>query len=86
MSNKKTPIKPASKQTKDHIAYFEGKKPIGEVLNMDNGRKKLKLSPAAGKAEKKLINFTVKYEYIVLGLAVAVISALAIWLMVGSRG
>lgn len=79
MSNKKTVMKPASKKTKEAIQFFKGNRSAVDLLEADNGRKKLKISPAAGKAEKKLINFTVKHEYIVLGLAVAAISLIALW-------
>lgn len=81
MSNKKTVLKPASKKTKEAVQFFKGNRSAVDLLEADNGRKKLKLSPAAGRVEKKLINFTIRYEFIVLTLAVAAISVIAIWLI-----
>lgn len=82
MSTKKPVQKPvprASKKTQNAIDFFNDKKPASALFEEPDGRKKLKISPAAGKVEKKLINFSVNHEVIVLAVMVILISALAVW-------
>lgn len=92
---KKKPIEPtpknfkkrASKKTRDTIAYFEGRKPIGDIFEKEDGRKKLKLSPAAGKPTRDPILkpfwkwIEGKGSWIVLVILTAAVSGAIYWMM-----
>lgn len=86
MSNKKSIPNTASKKTHESIQFFKGNRKAVDLLEDDNGRKKLKISNAAGRTQKKIIDFSISHEYIVLALLVVAVSALALWFIVGSRG
>lgn len=85
-----TPVKVpnASKKTKDAIAFFNDKKPATDLFETPDGRKKLKLSPAAGKPPRKpLFEGAFKWmegkgQFVTLGITTAVICAVIYWMMV----
>jgi len=76
----KKQVKPTtSKKTHEAIQFFKGNRKATDLLEAGDGRKKLKISASAGKVEKKLINFTINHEMIILIICVALISILVIW-------
>lgn len=81
-----TPIrKRPTKKTADAIAFFKGKKSAVELLEAGDGRKKLKVSPTAGREtwNDKFFNaIEGKGKYVALGITTAIVSLAVYWMMV----
>lgn len=83
----KISTKKPSKKTRDSIAFFKGKKSAIDLLEHEDGRKKLKLSPAAGKPQRNPLLEPLwqwmegKGHWIVLGILTAAVSAAIYWMM-----
>lgn len=79
MPTKKPLKKQSTAKTHEAIQFFKGNRKATDLLEAGDGRKKLKISASAGKVEKKLINFSINHEVIILIIAVALITILVVW-------
>lgn len=80
-----TPIrKRPTKKTADAIAFFKDKKSAVDLLESGDGRRKLKISPTAGKetlSDRFFNAIEGKGKYIALAITVAAASYAIYWMM-----
>lgn len=73
-----------TKKTADAIAFFKGNKSAVDLLESGDGRKKLKVSPTAGKVtwNDKFFNaIEGKGKYVALAITTAIVSYVLYWMM-----